>query len=1030
MASQTTPKKPRYQSKKRLLEETDNYEITKVVPVQECYVDKATLHAYKLAVFTGSFKTEADTVWSVTILPEEFWQYNKHGACSDIFSKVGLGGYFSLPAWGMDIKRCYQLLETLNEDGEATIDGPDNQPITVTITEEIIRDALKVTRGDNSLISRNTPQENSETFVLTGQSDFTFKDLVRREIELPLRVYTQHFTHGKAPRYTKPHRRIATMFTRAHGSKFNLNLRFTEIILTELKAFATRLKNNKNLHMNCCHMMTRICYYAVGMIDDLPPPINLDQWLAVCTAPPPVTIKAEGETTSTPKKKKGTKTRAQSKGKKISRATPSESSASTSSESSEEEVDSEETETDEEQRKLKEELSNRPAVSKQRKQWEDISKNIRKKEQRAKIKQDRRKERNEQKEKEKLAEEEREIQRQERAREIAESNTAAEKQRKRILKALKRKADEEAKEQEETAKKPRIEKVDVPPASPPASPPPSPKRSEDTEMKDPKPLPSDLPDPQSEEPQQTQATAEEEENKDKEEKGEAEKQTSPDRPPPPSPRSPRRILTFETVEGTIEHIELNAGSIGQANGSLPNGKEMEKEVPQVSDIPTTERTSQVQTTAVATVVIDLEATTAAYTTMGTETILEISTAASTPSIVSISIPSPVPTSIPIPTLDQTHAETITHTAPLSQVDIISTTTPHTDLSISATEPAHTSPGPLVHISTLAQTSVDLSLPSLITNISTALDTSTLGAPTFVQADTTITTTTLQEKEEASTSNLTMGEATTSVEAMDVSQSFRMPEYLPEYTNFPIFGGIRGATAMIAHYLSYINAESQQSHQKQMEIQTEMEELKNVQAILVKQIEENNDKLDEREDAFKDKASQLYLLEEEYELEKGRSQCYKLQMEEISGTLTRERQEHADALAQERSYTHDEIQLKEKEVDTVKRALAMTRRRLQQAEDTINTFMENPTEDPTTDASKNAQIERLQEEVKELRILGQVVNEGVKMQMLAVEKENEDLKLQVEMLRRQLDQRSSVQPQSYFMGCFNICRSSTIIILSA
>ena len=83
----------------------------------------------------------------------------------------------------------------------------------VNITEDMVRDALWVTKGNQRLMSRNSPQETSDTFILTGQLDYTFKDLIRREVELPLRVFTQHFQHGKAVRYTKPHRRIATIFT-------------------------------------------------------------------------------------------------------------------------------------------------------------------------------------------------------------------------------------------------------------------------------------------------------------------------------------------------------------------------------------------------------------------------------------------------------------------------------------------------------------------------------------------------------------------------------------------------------------------------------------------------------------------------------------------------------------------------------------------------------------------------------------------------------------------------------------------------
>ena len=367
MASQTTPKKPQYQSKKRALEEADLYEITKVIPVQECYVDKETLQAYNLAVFTGSFKASDDAVWTVTILPSEFWQYHKHKDCLELFAKLGLKGFFALPAWGMDVKRCHQLLTTLTNDGEATIDGPDNQPMTVSITEDLIKDALKVNKGTNSLISRNSQQENMDTFLDPAEVNQTFKDIIKQEIVFPLRIYTQHFTHGKAVRYTRPHKRITAMFAKAYASRGNLSLRFSELILTELKGFATRFKNNRNLHMNCCHMMTRICYYAVGMIEELPPPIKLKQWLEVCTAPPPITVKPKGISAGTPTTKKGRKTRSQTKAK---RPTDSESSAASDEETEEEEVDSEKTDTDDE---IKKELQNKPAISKQRRQWEEIS---------------------------------------------------------------------------------------------------------------------------------------------------------------------------------------------------------------------------------------------------------------------------------------------------------------------------------------------------------------------------------------------------------------------------------------------------------------------------------------------------------------------------------------------------------------------------------------------------------------------------------------------------------------------------------
>ena len=69
MASKSGARKPWYQSKARLLVEVGPFEINKIVPTQECYVDKQTLQAYNIGVFTVTFKTKEEKVWTVTILP-------------------------------------------------------------------------------------------------------------------------------------------------------------------------------------------------------------------------------------------------------------------------------------------------------------------------------------------------------------------------------------------------------------------------------------------------------------------------------------------------------------------------------------------------------------------------------------------------------------------------------------------------------------------------------------------------------------------------------------------------------------------------------------------------------------------------------------------------------------------------------------------------------------------------------------------------------------------------------------------------
>ena len=48
-----------------------------------------------------------------------------------------------------------------------------------------------------------------------------------------------------------------------------------------MKVYARRLRQSKGTqnHMNCGLMLTRVAYFAVGILEDLPPSEPLKQWL-------------------------------------------------------------------------------------------------------------------------------------------------------------------------------------------------------------------------------------------------------------------------------------------------------------------------------------------------------------------------------------------------------------------------------------------------------------------------------------------------------------------------------------------------------------------------------------------------------------------------------------------------------------------------------------------------------------------------------------------------------------------------------
>ena len=72
---------------------------------------------------------------------------------------------------------------------------------------------------------------------ITGQVN-TFKDLVCKEIEVPLRVHTQHFTTSKQHRHTLPSVRLAHLFTKAYTSGVYQYINYGKLVLDSLISYA------------------------------------------------------------------------------------------------------------------------------------------------------------------------------------------------------------------------------------------------------------------------------------------------------------------------------------------------------------------------------------------------------------------------------------------------------------------------------------------------------------------------------------------------------------------------------------------------------------------------------------------------------------------------------------------------------------------------------------------------------------------------------------------------------------------------
>ena len=117
-------------------------------------------------MFTGLFKDDKEQVWTVTLEPEEIRRMYNHSSVTKSFKDMRLHNHFRLRPCGVDVKRCHQLLNTLDIQGKARIENTTREIIEVQINEDLIAEALKLPKETQLLPKRGSTQEIKATFQL------------------------------------------------------------------------------------------------------------------------------------------------------------------------------------------------------------------------------------------------------------------------------------------------------------------------------------------------------------------------------------------------------------------------------------------------------------------------------------------------------------------------------------------------------------------------------------------------------------------------------------------------------------------------------------------------------------------------------------------------------------------------------------------------------------------------------------------------------------------------------------------------
>ncbi|KAI5060296.1 hypothetical protein GOP47_0024716 [Adiantum capillus-veneris] len=273
-SSDTSPKSNKCSAKKAKEVVKHPYELYKPKQGEGSWVTKEILDAHDAVIIKGRFNTMEGYRATLVMLSDSFFRMQYKPEYKVIFRRLGLENYFSLQPWGVDIQRSWELLTSIDDDGVALLTDLDGNRVKVTITEELIQEALKLNKGEKDLDQMHSAKEREEVFVnIQGQS-YTFQSMVCQDVVAPLRIHMQHFKLLKPERHTKPDAKLAHPYTKAHTANTGLSYNFIKSILNDIKQLKKGANFQRNYHLAGGHMLTRIAYHALGIIDELPPVIT------------------------------------------------------------------------------------------------------------------------------------------------------------------------------------------------------------------------------------------------------------------------------------------------------------------------------------------------------------------------------------------------------------------------------------------------------------------------------------------------------------------------------------------------------------------------------------------------------------------------------------------------------------------------------------------------------------------------------------------------------------------------------------
>ena len=124
--SKKTPKTSPKGKGKKEEEAVPPYTPEKMKTTTQCFVDVELLEKKGTRIFKGELHTPDGKRVHMVDLPDTFQKLELDKDVQAIYAKLEIDGYFKLEPWGIDVKRAYELMTTINEISTVTLTGEDN----------------------------------------------------------------------------------------------------------------------------------------------------------------------------------------------------------------------------------------------------------------------------------------------------------------------------------------------------------------------------------------------------------------------------------------------------------------------------------------------------------------------------------------------------------------------------------------------------------------------------------------------------------------------------------------------------------------------------------------------------------------------------------------------------------------------------------------------------------------------------------------------------------------------------------------